>query len=66
MEVVEDVDRILTSGSRITFTMQGDAKPDAEALEAACKKNKVKFVSLTKEVRKPAAAAWVVECPGFT
>ena len=66
MKVVEDVDRILTSGSRITFTMQKDAKPDEAALKRSCEKNKVKFVSLTKETRKPVEVAYSIECPGFT
>ena len=66
MEVVEGVDKMLASGSRITFTMRGDAEPDEKALARACEKNKIKFVSLTREERKPAGAAWVVECPGFT
>lgn len=66
MNVVEKVDRILTSGSRITFTMQGEAKPDEAALKASCEKNRVKFVSLTKETRKAIEVAYSIECPGFT
>lgn len=66
MNVVEGVDRILTSGSRITFTMQKDAKPDEAALKRSCEKNKVKFVSLTTEKRTAPKVAYAIECPGFT
>jgi len=66
MSVIEDVDKILQNGSRITFTMQGDAKPSEADLKRSVEKNKLKFVSLTKETRSKAAVAYAVECPGFT
>lgn len=66
MDVVEDVDRMLSSGSRITFTMKGEAKPDEKELERSCEKNKVEFVSLEKEERPIPKTAYSIECPRFT
>ena len=66
MDVVENVDKMLQNGSRITFTMQGDAKPSEADLKRSVEKNRLKFVSLTKETRAKAQVAYAVDCPGFT
>ncbi|MED6334762.1 MAG: hypothetical protein VYE81_05125 [Planctomycetota bacterium] len=66
MAAVKDVDKVFQSGTRVTFTMKGDAKPDEEALAKADKTNKLEFVSLVTETRKRAAAAYAVDCPKFT
>ncbi len=66
MEVLDDVDKMLTSGPRITFTMLGDAKLDEELLRESVEDNKLKLVSLTKETRKKATVAWSIESKGLT
>jgi hypothetical protein len=63
---MEGVDRMLVSGTRVSFTLKKDAKVDEKALKAALKKGKLSFVSLTTTKRLPAKAAYVIKTPGLT
>ena len=38
MNTIENVDKMFQSGTRFTFTMEGDHKPDEEEIVAATKK----------------------------
>ena len=66
MDTIENVDKMFQSGTRFTFTMLDDEKPDEDDIKAALKRKKVTFLSLTKETRKRATVAYSIECPGFT
>ncbi|MDA1263973.1 MAG: hypothetical protein O2816_02705 [Planctomycetota bacterium] len=66
MDTIENVDKLFQSGTRFTFTMLDDEKPDEDDIKAALKSKKVAFVSLTKETRTRATVAYSIECPGFT
>ncbi|MDP6538659.1 MAG: hypothetical protein QF903_07300 [Planctomycetota bacterium] len=66
MAKIEKVDKMLQNGTRVTFTMQKDAKPDEAVLARSVKANKLEFVSLKKETRPRAVAAYVADCPKFT